>query len=42
MLKYNRYLGELWLWLVFIEWIYNLLRLNKYPAALVPTIPYAL
>jgi len=24
-LIYNRYLGELWLWMIFIEWIYNII-----------------
>jgi len=23
-LIYNRYLGELWLWMIFLEWIYTL------------------
>ena len=23
---YNRYLGELWLWMIFIEWIYSSLK----------------
>jgi len=21
---YNRYIGELWLWMIFFEWIYNI------------------
>ena len=21
-ITYNRYMGELWLWMIFIEWIY--------------------
>lgn len=21
---YNRYIGELWLWMIYIEWIYGL------------------
>ena len=23
---YNRYLGELWLWMIFLEWVYYFYR----------------
>jgi len=23
---YNRYIGELWLWMIFFEWIYNTIK----------------
>ncbi len=23
MLKYNRFVGEIWMWMIFLEWIYE-------------------
>ena len=23
---YNRYLGELWLWMIFLEWVYDTVK----------------
>jgi len=28
-LIYNRYLGELWLWMIFLEWVYYSLIIAK-------------
>lgn len=23
LIKYNRFVGEVWLWMIFLEWIYD-------------------
>ena len=29
-LIYNRYLGELWLWMIFLEWVYYFYGVTPY------------
>ena len=29
MLKYNRFVGEIWMWMIFLEWIYDCFTCNK-------------
>jgi len=30
-IPYNKYLGELWLWMIFLEWIYfSIKKINNY------------